>query len=69
MSDKQSHVRLPVELTNKLQERAEAAGYNDKSEYAEHVLRTVLAEQDPIEESPDEANVQSRLESLGYLDR
>ncbi|WP_227379077.1 hypothetical protein [Haladaptatus halobius] len=72
MSDKYSTIRLPDDIIEKLEQRADATDFDSLEAYTEYILRAVLAELDPIDHTETvEANqeaVQNRLKSLGYLD-
>lgn len=58
------NLELDDELTDRLEQRAEANGFDSTSEYATTLLHTVLDELDRVE---DDSDVEERLEDLGYL--
>ena len=57
-------LELDDRLADRLEQRAEANGFDSASEYTTTLLRTVLDELDRVE---DDGNVEDRLEDLGYL--
>ncbi|WP_160135425.1 hypothetical protein [Halococcus salsus] len=57
-------LELDDELAERLEQRAEANGFDSANEYATTLLRTVLDELDRVE---DDGDVEERLEDLGYL--
>lgn len=58
------NLELDDELADRLEQRAEANGFDSASEYTTTLLRTVLDELDRVE---DDGDVEERLEDLGYL--
>jgi hypothetical protein len=65
-------VYLPVELYNRIKERAETTSFGSVEEYVYFVLTEVLKESDsgekPDIDSEQEKEVKKRLRALGYLD-
>jgi len=64
-------VYLPVELYDRVKERAEATDFESIEEYVTFVLQEVLKEEEPEEmamDSEQEKEVKKRLRALGYLD-
>lgn len=64
-------VYLPVELYDRVKERAEATDFDSIEEYVTFVLQEVLKEEEPEEmamDSEQEKEVKKRLRALGYLD-
>ena len=57
-------LELDDRLADRLEQRAEANGFDSTSEYTTTLLRTVLDELNRVE---DDGNVEDRLEDLGYL--
>lgn len=57
-------IELNDQLAERLEQRAEANGFNSTDGYVETLLRTVLDELDRVE---DDTDVEERLEDLGYL--
>lgn len=60
-------VEITAALVEELSERAQSAGFDTTNEYVEYILSTTVAELDPVEDHRSEQEVESRLESLGYL--
>lgn len=58
------NLELDDELAERLEQRAEANGFESVSEYTTTMLRTVL---DELERVEDDNDVEERLEDLGYL--
>lgn len=58
------NLELDDRLTDRLEQRAEANGFDSAGEYTTTLLRTVLDELDRVE---DDGDVEERLEDLGYL--
>jgi metal-responsive CopG/Arc/MetJ family transcriptional regulator len=58
------NLELDDGLADRLEQRAEANGFDSASEYTTTLLRTVLDELDRVENDSD---VEERLEDLGYL--
>lgn len=73
-TDDQQTVELPSRVVDRVDERVRVTDFGSADEYVTFVLRETLArvESESGEETaPDgvsEADVQSRLESLGYLE-
>jgi hypothetical protein len=65
-------VALPAPLVDRLEARLPRTEFETVDEYAEFVLREVLArvegEGDTDYDEVDQREVESRLESLGYLE-
>ena len=62
---------LPVELYDRIEERAKATGFGTVEEYVIFVLGEVLKEGGEGEQglsAEDEKEVKKRLKTLGYLD-
>lgn len=63
-------VELPAALVDDIEERLEYTHFDDTSAYVTFVLQEVLAavaDEDPDYDAVDREEVESRLESLGYL--
>ncbi|MCT9098182.1 hypothetical protein [Haloarchaeobius sp. HME9146] len=60
-------VEISASLVAELSDRSRSAGFDSTREYIEYVLSATLAELDSIQEHRSEQDVESRLESLGYL--
>lgn len=74
MSDDHSttHVLVPERLFHRVERRVEATQFESVDEYiafaVEEILSEVETHDEAAESDVDEAEVQSRLESLGYLE-
>lgn len=62
-------VLLPVELYQKVEERALATGFSSVEEYVELVLQEVVKEEEEASQltEAEEKEVKKRLKDLGYL--
>lgn len=67
-----AELALPSSVVERVESRVRATDFDSSSEYVAFVLRETLArvesESDDASEAVTEAEVESRLESLGYLE-
>lgn len=58
-------VKLPKELSERIQRCAKAAGYSSAQEFVEHVLERELAK---LEDAQSDDEIVKKLKGLGYID-
>ena len=60
-------IKIPKELTEKLQKKADKEGFEDLNSYVKYILEQHIEKEDVYSEE-DEEKVKERLKSLGYME-
>lgn len=70
MKEEYGEIRIPKQLTKKIEERIKQTEFKSVEEYVTFVLEEVIKEEEPEEvfSEEDEQKVKERLRALGYLD-
>jgi hypothetical protein len=68
-SEQATTIHISTDIHEQIGRRAEASDFDSVEEYIDYLLRVVLDDLEPIDDSSEEDKIISRLQSLGYLDQ